>query len=171
LKIEQKKWAGFASAVVLLAASSLLAQQSPKEPPKETAKEADVAVIVNPLNPVESISLAELRNIFTGEKQNWNGSLPVFAVVRAPQSHEREVLLDRVLKMTDSEYKQYWVKKVYSGEAHREPLTLMSNGMQLEAVRADRGCIALISMQDVRQGVKVLKVDGHLPGTPGYRLK
>jgi ABC-type phosphate transport system substrate-binding protein len=170
LKIEHKRRAGFTSAAVLLVAFSLLAQQGPKAP-KETAKEGDVAVIVNPLNPVESISLAELRTIFAGEKQNWKRNFPVFAMVRAPQSHERDVLLGRVLKMTDSEYKQYWVKKVYSGEAHREPLMLMSNGMQLEAVRSDRGSIALISMQDVHQGVKVIKVDGRLPGTPGYLLK
>lgn len=43
--------------------------------------------------------------------------------------------------------------------------------MQLEAVRGEKGGIALIRMADVRQGVKVLKVDGRLPGTEGYVLK
>jgi hypothetical protein len=52
-----------------------------------------------------------------------------------------------------------------------EPLALFSNGMELEAIRAEKGGIALISIQDVHQGVKVLKVDGHLPGTPAYPLK
>jgi ABC-type phosphate transport system substrate-binding protein len=158
-----KQWTGWSAALLLLLACGLLAQQP--------AAGVDVAVIVNPLNPVESISSAELRKIFAGEKQSWSGNQPVFVVVRAPQAHEREVLLNRVLRMTESEYKQYWVKKVYSGEAQREPLALMSNGMQLEAVRADRGGIALINLQDVHQGVKVLKVDGHMPGTPGYGLK
>jgi ABC-type phosphate transport system substrate-binding protein len=171
LKIEHKKRAGFASVMVLLAACSLLAEQFPKEVPRETPKGADVAVIVNPLNPVESISLVELRKLFFGEKRSWSSSLPAFVVVRAPEAHEREVLLYRVLRMTESEYKQYWVRKVYSGEVQREPLMLFSNGMQLEAVRAEKGGIALISMQDVRQGVKVLKVEGFLPGTPGYPLK
>ena len=73
--------------------------------------------------------------------------------------------------MTESEYKQYWVKKVYSGEVPREPLALLSNGMQLEAVRADKGGIALINLADVKQGVKVLKVDGKLPGAPAYTLR
>ena len=135
------------------------------------ADESDVAVIVNPDNPIDSITSAELRKVFSGEKRSWNSSLPVFLVVRAPQTHEREILLSRILKMSESEYKQYWVRKVYSGEVPREPLTLLSNGMQLEAVRAEKGGIALIDFQDIRQGVKVIKVDGRLPGTAGYPLR
>ena len=137
----------------------------------QSSKDVDVAVIVNPQNSIDSISSADLRKIFAGEKLSWNSNTPVFVLVRAPQAHERDVLLGRVLKMTESEYKQYWVKKVYSGEVPREPLALLSNGMQLEAVRAEKGGIALISNADVRQGVKVLKVDGRLPGTAGYSLK
>jgi ABC-type phosphate transport system substrate-binding protein len=147
----------------VLAACALIAQQP--------APAGDVAVIVNPLNPVESVSSAELRKLFAGEKQSWSGSQPVFVIVRAAQAHEREVLLARVLHMTESEYKQYWVKKLYSGEAQHEPLAMPSNGMQLEAVRAEKGGIALINLQDVRQGVKVIKVDGRMPGTSGYGLK
>lgn len=135
------------------------------------ATDDDVAVIVNPDNPTDSVSSAELRKIFGGEKRSWNSNLPVFLVVRAPQAHEREILLTRILKMTESEYKQYWVKKIYSGEIPREPLTLLSNGMQLEAVRAEKGGIALINFQDIRQGVKVIKVDGRLPGATGYPLR
>jgi phosphate transport system substrate-binding protein len=163
MRTHHKRWTRWNAALLLLLACGLFAQQSAPGP--------DVAVIVNPANPVESISSAELRKLFAGEKQSWSGNQPVFVIVRAPQAHEREVLLSRVLHMTESEYKQYWVKKVYSGEAQREPLAIMSNGMQLEAVRVEKGGIALISLQDVHQGVKVVKVDGHLPGTPGYGLK
>ncbi|HEY6347890.1 MAG TPA: substrate-binding domain-containing protein [Candidatus Angelobacter sp.] len=149
------------SAVVWVAVATCLGVSS----------DGDVAVVVNPDNPVDSLTSAELRKIFAGERRSWNSDLPIFLLVRAPQSREREILLTRVLKMTESEYKQYWVKKVYSGEVLREPLTLLSNGMQLEAVRAEKGGIALINFQDVRQGVKVVKVDGHLPGAPGYPLR
>ena len=145
----------------LLAGSSILAQ----------SKQDDVAVIVNPQNQIESISSTDLRKIFAGEKRSWNSNVPVFVVVRAPQAHERDILLSHVLRMTECEYKQYWVKKVYSGEIPREPLALLSNGMQLEAIRADKGGIALINLTDVKQGVKVLKVDGRMPGAAGYTLR
>src|SRR5205823_5517151 len=152
---------GLAMLASLLAGSTILAQ----------SKQDDVAVIVNPQNQIESISSTDLRKIFAGEKRSWNSNVPVFVVVRAPQAHERDILLSHVLRMTESEYKQYWVKKVYSGEVPREPLALLSNGMQLEAVRADKGGIALINLADVKQGVKVLKVDGKLPGAPAYTLR
>ena len=147
------------------AAFASLAQQN------QTGATTDIAVVVNPFNPVDSISSIELRKIFAGEKQSWSPGLAVFVMVRAPQARERDVLLNQVLKMSEPEYKQYWVKKIQSGEIQREPLALLSNGMQLEAVRAEKGGIALINMGDVREGVKVLKVDGHLPGTEGYVLK
>ncbi len=163
MKTHRKQWAGLSATLLVLMACVLSAQQP--------VPVVDVAVIVNPLNPVESISSADLRKLFAGEKQSWSGNQPVFVIVRAPQAHEREVLLLHVLHMTESEYKQYWVKKVYSGEAQHEPVAVPSNGMQLEAVRAERGGIALINLQDIHQGVKVVKIDGHMPGAPGYALK
>ncbi len=64
-----------------------------------------------------------------------------------------------------------WVKKIYSGEVPREPTTLFSNVSQMETIRAERGGLALISVKDVHSGVKVLKIDGLLPGVAGYPLK
>lgn len=152
-------------AVVSLPASIRLFGQSQQQAP------VVMAVVVNPLNPVDNISSADLYKIFRGEKQSWNTSTPVFPVVRAPQSKERDVLLSRVLKMNESEYRKHWVMKVYSGEVPREPLSLLSNGMQLEAVRAEKGGIALVNVQDVHEGVKILKVDGRTPTSQGYPLR
>lgn len=142
----------------------LLVLVSPATPQQESG----IAVIVNPQNPITSVSSAELRSIFAGDKQSWGNNMPVFPIVRAPQARERQVLMSRILKMSEDEYRQYWLRKVYSGEAPQEPLAVFSNGMQLEAVRVKKGGIALISLQDVREGVKVIKVDGSLPGNPGY---
>jgi ABC-type phosphate transport system substrate-binding protein len=163
MTMQLKRWASCNLALLVLAACALW----PQQPEAVT----DIAVIVNPSNPVESISSLELRKIFAGEKNNWTSSLPVFVLVRAPQARERDVLLSSVLRMNESEYKQYWIKKVYSGEVQHEPLAVFSNGMQLEGVRAVKGGIALIRLSDVRQGVKVLKIDGHLPGTSEYSLR
>jgi len=154
--------------VLLLLAVLALAQNTQQN---QTEVSTDIAVVVNPSNPADSISFLELRKIFAGERQSWNDGLPVVVLVRAPQARERDVLLNQVLKMNEPEYKQYWTKKISGGEARREPLALDSNGMQLEAVRAEKGGIALIKMGDVRQGVKVLKLDGHQPGAEGYVLK
>ena len=131
----------------------------------------DVAVIVNPNNPVINMSLSDLRKIFAGEKRTWPGGTPVKLFVRGPGSHERTVLL-RLLEMSESEYKRYWTTQVFRGEADAEPLAVPSFGMAKEAASTFPGAITLVEAQEVKSGmyVKMIKVDGRLPGEPGYPL-
>jgi ABC-type phosphate transport system substrate-binding protein len=138
--------------------------------PTSLAQNQEVAVVVNPKNPITSVTKSDLRKIFAGEKRTWPGGLSIKPVVRVPGSYERVVLL-RLLGMSESEYKQYWIAQVFHGEAQAEPVALFSNGMQKEAITAFPGAIALIAPEDVRSGMKVLKVDGHLPGEPGYSVQ
>ncbi len=130
-----------------------------------------VAIIVNPSVPVDSISMADLKKIFSGDKSSWGNGVSITPFVRSNPAHERDVLLKIVMKMTDAQYQDFWVKKVYSGSAAHEPLALMTNSMQLDAVRSQKGGIALINLQEVKDGVKVLKLDGALPGEAGYALR
>jgi hypothetical protein len=126
-----------------------------------------VAVVVNEKNPVNNLSSPELRKLFAGEKHSWSGGVPVKLFVRAAGAYERIVLL-RLLGMTEREYKQYWAAQVFRGEAQAEPLALFSNGMQKEAVAVYPGAVALVNFQDVKPGMKVVRVDGHMPGEAGY---
>ena len=72
--------------------------------------------------------------------------------------------------MSDKEYKTYWTAQVFRGEALSEPVALFSNGMQKEALAAYPGAVALVNLQDVKTGMKVVKVDGHMPGEAAYPL-
>ena len=133
------------------------------------AQKGDMAVVVNLKNSVNNLSGAELRNLFAGDKLSWPGGTTVKLFVRAPGTQERAALL-KLLGMSESEYKQHWISQVFRGEAQAEPLTLPSNGMEKEAVAAFPGGIALMNAQDVKPGIKVLRVNGRLPGEPGYPL-
>jgi hypothetical protein len=128
-----------------------------------------VAVVVNDRNPTIEISRAELRRVFAGEKRSWPGGLPVKLFVRAPGAYERTVLL-RLLGMSESDYKRYWTAQVFRGEAQAEPVALFSNSMQKEAVVVYPGAVALVSLQDVKPGMKVVRIDGHMPGEADYPL-
>src|SRR5947208_3700711 len=44
--------------------------------------QSDVAIIVNPVNSVSNLTLAELRKIYMGERQDWMASLPVYLLMR-----------------------------------------------------------------------------------------
>lgn len=134
-----------------------------------TAQTGDVAVVVNDHNPVTKMSRVELRKIFAGEERSWSAGLPIRIFVRAPGTDERIALL-KLLGMTEGAYKQYWTLQVFRGEAQTEPFTLPSNGMQREALIAYPGAVALVSFQDVKAGMKVLRIEGRRPGEAGYSL-
>ena len=133
------------------------------------AQKADLAVVVNVNNPVTNLTVADLRNVFAGEKRSWPGGAPVKPFMRGPGTEERTAVL-KLLGMSESEYKQHWISVIFRGDAQAEPPTLPSNGMQKEAVAAFPGGIALMNSQDVKPGMKVVRVNGHLPGEAGYPL-
>jgi ABC-type phosphate transport system substrate-binding protein len=133
------------------------------------AQTGDVAVVVNPENPASNLTITELRKLFAGEKRSWASSVPVKLLVRAPGSHEREALL-KLLDMSEGEYKRYWASRVMRGEAQAEPLVLPSLGMQREAMGLFDGGITLVAAENVKPGMKVVKVNGRMPGEAGYPL-
>jgi hypothetical protein len=137
--------------------------------PRATAQAADVAVVVNSSSRLTNLSLDDLRKLFAGERRTWPGGVPVKLIIRAPGCHERFVLL-KLLGMKEGEYKQYWSAQTFRGEAESEPFTAPSLGMTLEAVRIFPGAITLIDIRDVKSGIKILKVDGRMPGESGYAL-
>lgn len=135
------------------------------------ARDSSIAVIVNPRNSIESISLAELRNIFIGTQQFWKDGTQIVPIVRAPSARERDVLLRRVLHMSDLQFQQYWRKRRVAHIAGHEPIAVVSNGMQMQTVALESGGIALVGTSDLNSSVKVLKVGGHRPGSAAYPLK
>jgi len=134
------------------------------------AAQKDLAVVVNPGNPIANVSLGELRKLFNGEKRSFPGGMAVKLIVRAPGNRERTALL-QFLNLSETDYKQHWTALVVRGEADTEPFAAPSIGMVLEAVRALPGAISLVYVGDLKPGVKVIKIDGLLPGAPGYLLR
>jgi hypothetical protein len=133
------------------------------------AQTEDMAVVVSADNRATNISRGHLRKFFAGTKSSWPGGQSIKLVTRAPGCPERLALL-RLLAMSESEYKQYWTAQVFRGEAEAEPLIVPSIGMEKEARKVFLGAIGLATRTNVRPGMKVIKVDGLLPGAAGYPL-
>ncbi|MBZ5655339.1 MAG: hypothetical protein LAO56_08660 [Acidobacteriia bacterium] len=132
-------------------------------------QKTDIAVVVNPGNPVTTLTLPQLRKLLAGERRSWANGQAVRVFVRAPGTRERATLL-KLLGMSESEYKQYWTSQVFRGEAQFEPVALPSNGMQKEAIIAIPGAIVLMDSGDVKPPAKVVKIEGRLPGESGYPI-
>lgn len=131
----------------------------------------DIAVVVRPDTPVSDLSLAQTRKLFLGERQFWTSNLGVTLLVRAPVARERDVLLKVVYRMSEGEFKQYWILKMFRAEAVEGPKIVYSNQMTAELLAALPGSVAFIDATQVPKGMKVLSIDGKLPGQTGYPLK
>ena len=127
----------------------------------------EMAVVVSPKNSQSGVSMAELRKLVAGEKRYWQDGSAVKIFTRSSGTTEHDAML-KLLGMSETEYKQYWRTRVYQGEAEAEPASLPSNGMQREALQAYAGGIALVDSADIKPGMKVLKIDGKMPGENGY---
>ena len=133
--------------------------------------DADVAIVVHPDTPVNNLTLAEVRKVFLGERQYWNANIPVVLLIRAPVARERNVVLKTIYQMSESQFKQYWIAKIFRAESATAPKVVYSNDMANELASAIPGAIALTDVREVRPGTKVIRVDGRLPGEPGYPLR
>jgi hypothetical protein len=131
----------------------------------------DVAVVVHPDTPINDLSLADVRKVFLGDRQYWTSNLPVVLLIRAPIARERNVVLKIIYQMTEAQFKQYWIAKIFRAELASAPKVVYSNDMANDLVTAVPGAIAFIDAHEVRSGAKVLRVDGRLPGEPGYPLR
>jgi hypothetical protein len=153
-----------------IVAASLAGAVALTGPPAAGAT-ADIAVVVNPDVKVENVSFTELRKILLGNRQFWPSGQPVTLIVRAPVAAERTFLLQRVYDMSEAQYRQYWIAKVFRAEATSGPKVVVSNVESVELVSVLSGAIALMDASDVPAGLKVLQVDGLLPGSRNYALK
>ena len=132
---------------------------------------SDIAVVVRPDTPIDNLTLAEARQVLMGDRQYWTGNLRVTLLVRAPTSHERDVLLRTIYRMTEPEYRQYWISRVFRAESSSGPKIVYSNSMSDELVLAIPGSVAFVDAKEVPKGLKVLKINGMLPGDAGYPLR
>jgi ABC-type phosphate transport system substrate-binding protein len=149
-----------ASTAVLLAAAPALAQ----------TRTGDLAIVVHPDTPVSQLTFVELRQVFLGERQYWNPATPVVLLIRAPVAAERNAVLNVIYQMREPQFKQYWIAKIFRAEMTSPPKVVYSNDSANQLVAAIPGAIAFMAAGEVKPGLKVLRVDGHLPGEPGYRL-
>jgi ABC-type phosphate transport system substrate-binding protein len=157
----------FAMLWLTLSGASAVAQ----EVVQEAATTGPVAIVVHKDTDIENLSLLELRSIFLANQQFWRDRTRIILFVRAPKSEERDFVLNTIYEMDEAQFRQYWIAKMFRAEVPRGPKVVFSAGMMLELVIAIPGSISFVSVDEVTDAVKVVKVDGMLPTDPGYPLK
>ena len=136
-----------------------------------TTQGEDIAVVVHPSVPVDNLTTAELRRILLGDREFWPSGDRVTLLIRAPIARERDVVVKSLCEMTEAQFRQHWIGKVFRAESPSGPKIVYSTEMALEQVSRTPGALSFVPAAVAGRGVKVLRIDGKAPGQPGYSVK
>lgn len=153
-----------------LAAWILLALGPVASAAAQTERVEPIAIVVHPDVPVDDLSFAQVRKIFLGEQQFWSNRQRITLLMRSPEAAERRIVLQEIYEMSEGQFTQYWIAKIFRSEVTSGPKIVYSTDMAYELVAALPGSISFVRAGDVRSGVKVLRIDGKLPGDQDYPL-
>ena len=132
----------------------------------------DVAVIAHPDVPIADLSRADLRRMLLGDREFWAPGLRVTLFIRAPIARERDVAVQDICEMTEAQFRQHWIAKVFRADAPSGPKIVYSADMAVDQVSRTPGAIGFVAAaQAAGKNVKILRIDGRAPGQSGYKLK
>jgi hypothetical protein len=131
----------------------------------------DVAVVVHPDIPVDNLTLGELRRLVLGDRGFWPASVRVTLLLRAPVAHERDVILKVVCQMSEAQFRQHWIAKVFRADTAVAPKIVYSSEMSVDMVARIPGAVTFVDASRVGRNVKVLKIDGLASTEKGYVLR
>lgn len=130
-----------------------------------------LAIIVNRSNPVDNLSIGELRAIFLGQRSHWANGRRITLVMMEPGQPERETVLNEVCRLSESEFRRRFLQGLLTGEVLVSPKTLATPVGVRKFVFNVPGSIGYLKREDVDDSVKVLTVDGHIPEDAEYPLR
>jgi len=160
-----------ASAVFSIAALSLgPAANSSALPEPQLASEQNLAVVVNLSNPVQNLSMPELRRIFLGERSHWPNGRRITLVMMEPGQPERAAVLSLIYQMNEKDFNNHFLHGLFTGEVFVSPKTLATPVGVRKFVFNVPGAIGYLRTSDVDSSVKIVKIDEHFPNEKAYPL-
>ena len=106
-----------------------------------------------------------------GDREFWPAGVRITLLIRAPVAHERDVVLKNLCQMTEAQFRQHWIGKVFRADTALAPKIVYSTEMAVDMVNRFPGAITFIDASLVGKGLKVVKIEGRAPGEQGYVLR
>ena len=136
---------------------------------------AAFAAVVHPSNPARDLHLRDLTSLFEGANRQWPNRSGVVLVERDAGSAPFRYLMGRLLNTTPGEYKRSLQNIEYRGDTPVSVKILNSDAAACQFVFNVPSAIAIVETGSLTspacEAVRVLRIDGKLPGEEGYRLK
>ena len=138
----------------------------------QTGRAEAVAIVVHTQFLSNDLSFDELKSIFLAEQQHWRQDRSrITLLVRAAIAPERDVVLPEIYGMTEARYRPDWIAKMFRSEVASGPKIVFSTDMLRDLVTVIPGAIGFVPASEVGPDLKVIRIDGKLPGDEGYPLQ
>lgn len=134
------------------------------------AEDRPIALVVNPQSPLKDLSMAEIRNIFLGQKKTWPSGEPIVPIYLVPTSPVSEAFARQALGKSLEDLEKYWIDARIRG-GPKKPRTVPTPVVARKLVGSLPTAIAYLPLADADDSVKVLAIDGQPPKAGGYKLK
>jgi hypothetical protein len=88
-----------------------------------------------------------------------------------PGQAERDTVVHEVCRMSESDFRRRFLQGLLTGEVLVSPKTLATPVGVRKFVFNVPGAVGYLRPEDVDESVKVIRIDGHLPGDAEYPLR
>lgn len=158
-------------AIAVLAAAWMALRAAPVE-----AAGDPIVVIVNSANPVDNLSMGELKKLFLSERSRWDTGKAVAPVMPAPGAAERTSFLKMVCGMNDADLGKYFMQAAFTGKSATPPKEVGGSTAVKAFVASSPGAIGFVKGLDFHGdgsdgGIRAVKIDGAAAGDAGYKLR
>ncbi|MDJ0841870.1 MAG: hypothetical protein QNK37_35535 [Acidobacteriota bacterium] len=121
-----------------------------EEPPQ-------VVIVAHPQVPVDTLTTAELKNMYMGKRLHWNNQVPVKPINLTGSPHE--IFLRRFLDQSPRHYASFWTRMIFSGLGV-PPQSVYQQRVALMYIARTPGAIGYVtSDRDLKdQKVKIIEI-------------
>jgi ABC-type phosphate transport system substrate-binding protein len=160
----------FAAIAILVMAIGLIVPVDPVQ-----AAGDPIVVIVNASNPVNNLSMGELRKLFLSDRSQWDTGRPVSPVMPAIGTPERTQFLKVVYGMNDADFDRYFLQASFAGKSPTPPKEVDSALDVRRIVGNSPGAIGFVRSSDFHSDsdsvIKMVSIDGVAPTATGYKIR
>lgn len=132
------------------------------------AADAQIAIAVNKDNPVDDISMSELKQIYLGKKTSFPDGKNI---VLAEYADLKKTFYDILLDWSVTKMKKHWMGLIFSGTSSSAPKEFRQSGELKDFILRNEGAIAFMNLAEADKNVKLLTVNGKRPGSKDYPLQ
>jgi ABC-type phosphate transport system substrate-binding protein len=130
-----------------------------------------LAIIVHASNPVNSLTLRELRRIFMLDTQTWPNGRKITVMLRETGQPERGEAIRLICGMSEAEYSRHVLFQTFRGNVGWGPRSIRSAAAMLRFVFNAPGAIGYVRAGEADDSTKIVRIDGVLPSDARYVLR